>query len=73
MENEHENGLLNKRVLITKTDGFQKKGILLELNKDFAKMRFRDSTIIVIPTMQISQIMLNEYERDIDGRTKNNE
>ena len=60
---------LNKKILITKTDGFQKKGILLELTKDFAKIRFRDGTLIVIPTVQISQItLISEYERDINAR-----
>jgi hypothetical protein len=66
---EPELDLIDKKVLITKTDGYQKKGTLLELNKDFAKLRFRDGTIVVIPVIQISQIILsNEYGRGLNGR-----
>jgi len=60
--------LINRIVLITKTDGYQKKGTLLELNKDFAKLQFRDRTIIVIPVVQISQILLKEPERELYER-----
>ena len=61
--------LVGKVVLITKTDGFQKKGILLDLNNNFAKIRFRDGTPVIIPIIQVSQIILcNEYERDVNGR-----
>ncbi len=70
---ENENEFVNKKVLITKTDGYRKKGRLLELNRDFAKLKFRDGTLVVIPVMQISQIMLtNEYERDINGKKREN-
>lgn len=68
MENGLESGFVNRQVLITKTDGYQKKGMLMELNKDFAKLKFRDGTLIMIPMIQVSQITLeNENERDRNG------
>jgi len=60
-------GLENMPVLITKTDGYQKKGILIQLTRDFAKLRYRDGRTIVIPVVQISQIT-PEVERDTNGR-----